>query len=200
MGVGILAVGAAALFAQSMRTFSSGKVVTSADINANFSGLDERVTGQDTRLTAAENTITRISPVGTILAWHKNLGPGTLELPAGWLECDGQLVSDAASPFNGQNLPDLNGQRRFLRGSTTSGLLENSQFAQHTHRNNIIMRYGHPTWIDLSSGFHDMGSPFGGTAALNNAAPGGNANVGFAGSGTETRPINMSVVWIIRVK
>jgi hypothetical protein len=64
------------------------------------------------------------APIGCVMAWLKNL-PGTPALPASWLECNGQTVNDAASPFNGLDLPDLNGtqggSQRFLRGAASSG-------------------------------------------------------------------------------
>lgn len=62
-------------------------------------------------------------PIGTIQAWDKNLD-GTPELKDGWVECNGQLIEDTASPYNGKNVPDLNGEngmRRFLQGSDRTG-------------------------------------------------------------------------------
>ncbi len=197
---GFLVVGVTVLLAQSVANFATNTRVSARAMNANFGALDGRLTSQDTRLTTTENAITKIAPVGAIVAWHEHLGPGTIELPAGWLQCNGQLIVDSESPFDGQNLPDLNNARRFLRGNITSGPLEADQFAQHTHRNNVISRYGHATWIDHTAGFTDLSSPWGGPEGLANAFPGGNANIGYAGTPGETRPINMSVVWIIRIK
>ena len=42
----------------------------------------------------------------------------TPRLPDGWLECNGQAVSDSDSPFNGATMPQLNNTERFLRGMT----------------------------------------------------------------------------------
>lgn len=42
-------------------------------------------------------------------------------LPDGFVECNGQVLSDSDSPFNGETIPDLNVTKRFLRGSSTSG-------------------------------------------------------------------------------
>jgi hypothetical protein len=65
-----------------------------------------------------------IVPVGTIVAWAKNL-TGTPSLPAGWVECNGQTLNDAASPYHLQAIPDLNGSasgtQLFVRGHTVSG-------------------------------------------------------------------------------
>lgn len=63
------------------------------------------------------------APIGTIQAWDKNLN-GTPELKEGWVECNGQTISDENSPYNGKNVPNLNGlnsEKRFLRGNSNSG-------------------------------------------------------------------------------
>jgi hypothetical protein len=59
-------------------------------------------------------------PIGCIGAWLKNL-TGTPALTPEWVECNGQTISDAASPYDGVTLPDLNTTNRFLRGNATSG-------------------------------------------------------------------------------
>lgn len=64
-----------------------------------------------------------IVPVGSIIAWAKSLS-GVPALPEGWVECNGQTLSDPESPLDGQVIPALNGSigtQRFLRGSITSG-------------------------------------------------------------------------------
>jgi hypothetical protein len=70
-----------------------------------------------------------IVPVGAVVAWHKSF-ENTPALPAEFVECNGQTLSDPLSPYDGQDIPDLNGAmndpdagvpiQRFLRGSTTS--------------------------------------------------------------------------------
>jgi hypothetical protein len=65
-------------------------------------------------------------PIGVILPWHKNM-TGVGALPEGWLECNGQTISDADSPMNGQAVPNLNdqvyagGRGYYIRGGSTSG-------------------------------------------------------------------------------
>lgn len=128
-------------------------------------------------------------PIGSIVAWHKNF-VGTPGLPDGWLECNGQTVSDAGSPLNGQVLPDLNGNGRFLRGATTSGTLQTDELKGHSH-----MLSGNNLIVTVVAGGGTQNIPSGGGGGLFSATP-GTAQTG----GTETRPINMSVVWIIRIK
>ena len=61
-----------------------------------------------------------LTPIGAVVPWLKTL-TGCPALPAGWVECDGSVLSDAESPFDGETIPDLNGDNRFLRGNSTSG-------------------------------------------------------------------------------
>ncbi len=69
-------------------------------------------------------------PIGTILPWNKTM-TGVPTLPEGYAECDGSVISDAASPMDGETLPDLNGTPSFLRGNTTSGSTGGAE--THTH-------------------------------------------------------------------
>ena len=61
-----------------------------------------------------------ISPIGTVLSWLKSY-INTPALPDGWVECNGQILDEAESVYDGQVIPDLNGDNRFLRGNSTSG-------------------------------------------------------------------------------
>ena len=69
--------------------------------------------------------------VGSLKPWLKNF-PGVPALPSQWAECNGQVLNDPASPLNGQTLPDLNGEQRFLRGASASGGTGGSDAHQHT--------------------------------------------------------------------
>lgn len=73
-------------------------------------------------------------PVGGKIDWFKSL-TGTPPLPDGWVECNGQTLTDAVSPYNGTVIPNLNGSgggtQRFIRGGTASGATGGSD--SHTH-------------------------------------------------------------------
>jgi len=73
-------------------------------------------------------------PIGSVVAWLKSV-PGTPALPAGWVECNGQVLSDIGSIYNGQAIPNLNGTGggvpRFLRGAATSGAAGGNE--NHAH-------------------------------------------------------------------
>ncbi len=68
-------------------------------------------------------------PIGTVLDWWCTT---VCALPAGFAIADGSLVTDAASPFNGQNLPNL--LNRFVRGVTVVGAIgTQGGTLNHTH-------------------------------------------------------------------
>ncbi len=178
IGSGLVIVFTAGLLAQNIFSFNSGDIVSSANINANFQTL-----------------IARDVPIGTIVAWHKDLAAGVPALPTNWKECDGSAVTDPASPLNGVSVPNLNGDARFLRGGAVSGALQASMYQDHSHYRNPdgFGEYLVTTLAGTVSLAPNPGGIFSPTTNLTGSAVGGNF-------GSETRPINMSVVWIIRIK
>ncbi len=118
----------------------------------------------------------------------------TPNLPDGWVECDGTVLSDSDSPFNGETLPDLNVTQRFLRGSDTSGttggedthVLTEAEMPDHNHS------YTRPT--DSSN----MGS---GSNYNVSGLDGGGTTGGKGGDGAhENKPAFYEVVMIMRIK
>lgn len=74
-------------------------------------------------------------PVGTVLPWVKSL-TNTPTLSGQFVECNGQVLSDADSVYNGVTMPNLNGGTyRMLRGASTSGGTGGSDTINiaHTH-------------------------------------------------------------------
>lgn len=145
------------------------------------------------RITAQEFAGWGIVPVGGVVAWLKSFA-GTPALPDGWVECNGQVLADAASVYNGQTVPNLNGSggtRRFLRGSTASGATGGS--TTHTHSySGCHTSYGPsatvsvgigPPWTTVAHQCHSHVVPVSGTT--------GN---------TSTLPNYYEVVWVWRVK
>jgi hypothetical protein len=145
-----------------------------------------------------------VPPLGSVLAWLKSLAH-TPALPDGWVECNGQTLSDASSPYNGDTIPNLNGEvagglkGQFLRGHSSSGVTETPANVSHRHTirasANIgdsvepVNRYFSET--SASNTYESTDGSVGGTMA---------ANVVDLDGGTESRPYNYSVVWIMRVK
>ncbi|HMV67289.1 MAG TPA: tail fiber protein [Myxococcota bacterium] len=175
--------------------------------------LETWVTGIDSDLTALSSDVAQLDadvtalsgsggvvPVGTIVAWHKSLA-GTPSLPTGWAECNGQTLSDAASPYNGLALPDLNGGARFLRGSATSGTMQNATRVAVTMETNASALFFDASGRNMTAYNND----FDATDVLSTSQRGSIARTGLDNAPGQiyagrVRPANMSVVWIMRVK
>lgn len=115
------------------------------------------------------------APTGCVMAWLKSY-TNTPALPDSWVECNGQTLSDAKSPYNGQVIPDLNGttdaDKLFLRGSTSSGGTGGD--STHTHSIN--------------------------TAASIGGGTGGNALPSTTTNASSSIPPCYEVVWIMRIR
>ena len=108
-----------------------------------------------------------IAPVGSIVAWHKKI---SRRLPRGWVECNGQVLNDMGSPLDGEKIPDLNGENRFLRGSNRSGDIGGSTTHKHTRsRGKITYVWQRPDYNEVDNAANHL-------------------------------PPYMNVVWIMRVR
>ena len=167
-----------------------------------------------------EENALHLAPVGTISAWVTKPTKETKEdklvdLPDGWVRCDGSTIPEP-SIWAGQLTPDLNGEKRFLRGASDSEELtmEEDQMQNHHHD---IYDPGHSHMYDdkyPNYGANDdghIGPPGSDTdndrydkshtsftvvqytgVAVQGVSSGYN-------SGSETRPKNMNVIYIMRV-
>ncbi|MEJ5286016.1 MAG: hypothetical protein WHV60_02250 [Bacteroidota bacterium] len=150
-----------------------------------------------------------VPPIGSIIAWHKDFA-NTPSLPYGWVECNGQTLNDPASPYHNQVIPNLNGDPNgadspglsekagmFLRGGTTSGTGQYDAFQGHRHSVDsdgaLKYEYAYNTY-DISLG--NYAPP----ANITVGDPISDGTNGTPRTANETRPKNMSVVWIMRVK
>jgi len=116
-------------------------------------------------------------PIGGVIAWHKTFA-NTPALPAQFVECNGQTLSDAASVYNGQVIPNLNGNNNFLRGNSTSGGTGGS--STHTHTVNLA-------------------TPNTTVSGDNNNATVASATTYTTASANHTPPYT-DVVWVMRIK
>ena len=165
--------------------FFPGQAISSSQVNENFASLKSAVESID-------------FPVGSIIAWNKSKA-NTPALPEGWVECDGATINVEGSVYEGASTPNLNNQYQswntkgvFLRGDTTSGSFQDDAFQGHAHYykfSNITFGGSGLLTIDLGGG---------GVAQASSDA----ISTGFGGVRytTETRPVNFSVVWIMKVK
>ncbi|VVB59066.1 Uncharacterised protein [Candidatus Anstonella stagnisolia] len=130
-----------------------------------------------------ENLGSPAVPIGGILPWAKTLA-GVPAIPAGFVQCDGQTLSDADSPLNGQTMPALNAATQFLRGNSTSGSTGGS--ATHTHDDpDITVSRG-------ADGSAQSGAGHSGSHTHVVTVP--------ATASTNQEPPYYSVVFVIRVK
>lgn len=134
-------------------------------------------------------------PVGVILPWHKNL-TGVPSLPEGWLECNGQTISDASSPMNGQATPDLNsqvyagGRGYYIRGGNTSGATNGSTYPTG-NANKYNFSYSGSNYYGINYG-RIMDSENGNTTTYNASSN------GLGGGYMQVAA--MTVVYIIKTK
>eukprot|EP00088_Acartia_fossae_P060228 TRINITY_DN72062_c0_g1_i1.p1 TRINITY_DN72062_c0_g1~~TRINITY_DN72062_c0_g1_i1.p1 ORF type:complete len:295 (-),score=27.36 TRINITY_DN72062_c0_g1_i1:155-943(-) len=162
-------------------------------------------------------------PVGSIIAW---MGAYSGEsLPSNWLLCDGRYIS--SGPMRGKRTPRLNNDGRFLRGTTgtlRSYYYQNDMMLKHTHsvydpghkhtdrgHQHKFESYGtlnHHEGDDADdrrmvkpekTGHHT----YVGYANLNSAKTGvrvGDPQESYSAEvGSEVRPKNMLVNWIIKI-
>jgi len=140
-------------------------------------------------------------PLGTIISWVTKVSGyqgETVDLPPGWQRCDGSTI-EHPSPWAGRLTPDLNNQKRFLRGGhdTEQLALEEDSIKSHTHSTR-------DAYLDLSS----WKCPSGTTQIAAWGIQNGNTHddllcerelVSGPDGTTETKPKNMNVIFIIRV-
>ena len=114
---------------------------------ANMNALDENVDALDVKVKEDEARLETLAvkveelheaPLGSITAWvtrPSSVGGTEASLPSGWQKCDGSLIP-APSIWEGKVTPNLNGERRFLRGGSDSDMLklEEDQVEEHTHK------------------------------------------------------------------
>lgn len=134
-------------------------------------------------------------PIGSIVAWHKKLC--TSALPDGWVACNGPISPtdpeyDKTAKIDLSLIPDLNGDGRFLRGGTASGSLQQATGIAMQPNRHVV---GAGALLVIDEDGRESRSP----ASLKGIhQPNGDDKAALEYG--QTRPINMSVVWIIRVK
>ena len=173
-----------------------------------------------------------LAPVGTISAWvPRPPGGEAVELPEGWVRCDGATIPHP-SIWAGRNTPDLNGEKRFLRGGADGEVLglQEDQLQDHEHE---VSDPGHEHGLADPGHSHGYVDKYEGTPSDGHGGPEGIDNrderfdkshnsisspattglsvdstttglhvQGVSSSsrkGSETRPKNMSVIYIMKV-
>ena len=115
-------------------------------------------------------------PIGGVVAWAKSFTNVPALTDDSYVECNGQTLSDAASPLDGDTIPDLNGvlsgTQLFLRGNSSS----TGTGGADTHSHGISTSSQH---MSAGGGYYSIG--------------------GSTGSGSSLPPY-YEVVWLMRVK
>ena len=157
------------------------------------------MTVADGAITAQKMAFDATLPVGTIMAWHKSLPNVPQTLPDSWVECNGQTLTGTGGSLDGVVIPNLNILGRFLRGSQTSGV-------EQAHQSNSIERVRVNYYGDGGSGNEEISIPSTKSWSTkirlgeDSGPPDGRFETSFRKYGRETRPKNMSVVWIMKIK
>lgn len=133
------------------------------------------------------SSTTDVFPLGT----ENYVIYATPESPVGWAECNGQTISDAASPYNGVAIPDLHSAveedyGRFLRGFNRSGITHGSQNKTHTHT------------VEFQRSAGTSVSNIG--ASANSGLTSNKTTSGSTSSGVEVRTVAYTTVFIMRIK
>lgn len=164
-------------------------------------------------------------PLKSIIAWHKDFS-ASIDLPDNWVECNGQVLSDSESPFDGETIPNLNGDagganspnlsikaQMFLRGGTISGNGQEDAAQKITGSWDSLKLTSGFSNVRSANGAFSIGAGGNASAGLDTTAVGSystdrmsfdNANSTSPNTAKtddeETRPVNMSVVWIMKIK
>ena len=192
-------------------TLAAANITTTGTLSSGATTVTSLNAGAGNITTTGTITGLGMVPIGSIIAWHNTMVSGLVGVAdvraAGFALCDGTTA--AQQGISGAVItaatPNLNGEGRFLRGGANSGTMQDDAFQNHLHgitdpTHSHPYRSAHLT--DTGSGDFITEQINAGTGASRNlpAATGITATNASTDGGTETRPTNMSVLWIMRVK
>jgi len=188
------------------RTFDKVDENNYLDITRRLVHLEQILSGK-----IDSNNAPSIPPIGSIMAWHKSF-TNTPALPSNWVECNGQTLSDTSSLYNDKVIPNLNGAAAgadlnsgdnlgktgdvFLRGDETSGTTQFDNIQGHKH----ALSGFYPYTNGGSTYSFNVGASSAGQTSIGVDTPITDGINGTPRTGSLTRPRNMSVVWIMRIK
>ena len=169
------------------------------------------MTNSDNRNAINDISVEKLTdvPIGTILSWvmmvDKN-GGEVANLPKYWQKCDGSIIDHGI--WGGKRTPDLNGEKRFLRGGDDNDVLtlEEDQILDHIH-DVFDEGHSHFTYAGKEGEGHSYDGDGGGghihNVNLQSSTDLSGITVGYITNsfrkGSENRPKNMNVVFVIRV-
>jgi len=166
------------------------------------------------------DNMNNLLPVGSIIAWVTKPTKYTSELaslPDGWVRCNGDIIPKP-SIWAGKLTPDLNGEKRFLRGSSDRDVLTLEEHQMQDHHHTLAdPGHTHP-YVDKYPNQGERGGLGNGNAGPNSwdfiddrwdkthyvstssVSTGAKVKSVLGGrTGSETRPKNMNVIFIMKV-
>ena len=134
-----------------------------------------------------------VLPIGSIISWAKNLKEN-LQLPYGFVECSGQVLDDNESILNGIKIPNLNGENRFLRGSSETGETGGNDFNYfyQYEATDKVDTSGADTYVDDGKWIYINGQRIAGDTTR---YPDNSMSTPI-----ENKPPYYNIVWIMRIK
>lgn len=177
--------------------------------NQDSARLVMHITELESKVVEQQERMDTLLPIGSIIAWHKDAkGDFSQTLPDGWVECS--MYAELPPGAKITEIPDLNSEvsetlgGRFLRGGSVSGVKQ-VDYTRMPRTPFAILRDGGEHSHAVPGG--DTGGPNfsvfqngGNGKSFTIGVTGGTHNHAITGGDPETCPVNMSVVWIIRVK
>lgn len=144
-------------------------------------------------------TFNRNFPLATIIPWHPNIKKQhgetiNINLPTGWVKCDGSVITDSESPLLGAVTPNLNGNKLFIRGSEESGIIQDQSWK------NLHIRSQRSD--QSTTGVSAINSSRWNSSDIYTGWSHGPEKVGInlKWGNEEIKPKNFSVIWIMKIK
>ena len=147
---------------------------------------------------------------GTILAWTPQpdkTNPQPISLPKCYVLCDGSEITEGI--WAGHTTPDLNKSKRFLRGGLVSDALivEEDSLQEHSHTSTVSdpgHTHGYSAWYNTGGDDVRPGAAPNQLHAAQSASSKSGISMSVTGvtgarKGSETKPKNMNVVFVMKV-
>ena len=140
------------------------------------------------------------APLGSIIAWTPMPDANTLNptsLPEGWVLCDGSVIEGGI--WDGRTTPNLNGEKRFLRGGETEEVLT-LEDEKTNYRDIFFLPHG--TGNEANEHLFHCSDYAAKTLFELEVFSNDDRTDDFLcqhWGGDETRPKNMNVLWIMKV-
>lgn len=150
------------------------------------------------KLEKQNNLLEDLIPIGTIFSWCEYTKE--IKLNENWVRCEGQIIEDIESPLNGKKIPDLNGQRLFLRGGEKSGEIQSENWKTlKVHSSKGVYQHEKIPIPKNGQWSKFMYTGKWGAEKTDNKWEANRLQFRYE-SDCEIRPKNMSVIYIMRIK